>query len=276
MMQKLNAADSIRYRRMTTEELRGHFLLGLFTAGKIDLVYTNADRAVAGSAVPLDKPLALAAEDELRSAYFLERRELGVVNIGGPGRINVGGVAYAMARLDGLYVGRENREVVFESISRDEPAAFYLLSYPAHATYPTTQARNAETEAIKLGEQAACNRRTIYKYIHPAGIRSCQLVMGVTLLEEGSVWNTMPCHTHDRRSEIYLYFGMQPETRIVHLMGEPDETRHVIVADRQAVVSPSWSIHSGVGTGAYAFCWGMGGENQAFNDMDAVPMTYLR
>jgi 4-deoxy-L-threo-5-hexosulose-uronate ketol-isomerase len=276
MMQKLNVADSIRYQRMTTAELREHFLLGLFAPGKIELAYTNVDRAVIGSAVPLGEPLALAADAELRAAYFLERRELGILNVGGAGRVTVDGTAWPMAQRDGLYVGRGSRDVVFESLSAEDPAAFYLLSYPAHKSCPTAQAKNAEAEAVRLGDQAACNRRTIYKYIHPAGIQSCQLVMGMTELEVGSVWNTMPCHTHDRRSEVYLYFGLKPDTRVVHLMGLPDESRHLVISDRQAVISPSWSIHSGVGTGAYCFCWGMGGENQAFDDMDPVKMNELR
>jgi 4-deoxy-L-threo-5-hexosulose-uronate ketol-isomerase len=275
-MQKLNVADSVRYQGMTTAELRRHFLLSLFTPGEIELVYTDVDRAVIGSAVPIKKPLALATGPELRADYFLERRELGVLNVGGPGKIVVDGAPYAMAPRDGLYIGMGAREVTFESESGAEPAAYYLLSYPAHRNYPTAHAKVSEAEAVKLGGQAGCNQRTIYKYIHPRGIRSCQLVMGWTELEEGSAWNTMPCHTHERRSEVYLYFGLAPDSRVIHLMGLPSETRHLVVANRQAAVSPSWSIHCGAGTGAYSFCWGMGGENQAFEDMDPVAISDLQ
>ena len=274
-MRKIHVTDPVRYQRMTTGELREHFLVSLFVPGEIDLVYTDIDRAVIGSAVPTGAPLELTVASELRADYFLERRELGVLNVGGPGRVSVDGTAFSMGSGDGLYVGRGSREVRFESDSPDAPAAFYLLSYPAHATYPTTHARKADAEAAPLGAAATCNQRTIYKYIHPGGIKSCQLVMGFTELAEGSCWNTMPTHTHDRRSEIYLYFNLAADTRIIHLMGAPDETRHLVVADRQAVLSPSWSVHSGAGTGRYSFCWGMGGENQAFDDMDFVPMDHL-
>ena len=274
-MQKIHVTDPVRYQRMTTRELREHFLVGLFTPGEISLAYTDLDRAIIGSAVPTDAPLTLTVARELRAEFFLERRELGVLNIGGPGRVSVDGATHAMHPADGLYLGRGCREVRFESDTPGSPAAFYLLSYPAHATYPTAVARKGDAEAARLGTAAACNQRTIYKYIHPGGIRSCQLVMGFTELAEGSCWNTMPTHTHDRRSEIYLYFNLAADTRVVHLVGLPDETRHLVVADRQAVLSPSWSIHAGAGTGPYSFCWGMGGENQAFDDMDFVSMDRL-
>jgi len=269
------AADNRRYASLNTEGLREHFLLSLFTAGVIDLVYTDTDRAVVGSAVPSQGPLQLASASELRAEYFCERRELGVLNIGGQGEISVDGRSFAMDHLDGLYISRGSREISFQSKSPDKPAAFYLLSYPAHTAYPTTHAKKADAEAVALGTAADANQRTIYKYIHPRGIKSCQLVMGFTELNVGNVWNTMPCHTHTRRSEIYLYFNLKPDARVIHLMGTPEETRHLVVADRQAVISPSWSIHSGAGMGAYTFCWGMGGENQAFEDMDPVAMTGL-
>ena len=276
-MKTIHAADPVRFRTMTARELRENFLLdGLFAAGRLDLVYSSVDRAIVGSAVPTDRPLELAAAPELRAEYFCERRELGVLNVGGPGLVTVDGATYEMAHRDGLYVGRGSRNIGFAGRDAAQPAAFYLLSFPAHAVFPTVHARKADAAAVKLGSPAACNVRTIHKYIHPAGIRSCQLVMGFTELAEGSVWNTMPSHTHERRMEVYLYFGMAPDTRVFHLMGPPDETRHLVVADRQAVISPSWSIHSGVGTGPYTFCWGMGGENQAFDDMDAVGMAELR
>ncbi|HTJ79768.1 MAG TPA: 5-dehydro-4-deoxy-D-glucuronate isomerase [Rariglobus sp.] len=276
-LRKTATADRIRYQRMTTAELRAHFLIEtLFEPGSLELIATDIDRAVIGSAVPTTAPLVLDAVPALRSEFFLERRELGVLNVGGPGTVTVDGTAYTMASRDGLYVGRGSRRVTFESASAAEPAAFYLLSYPAHATYRTTHAKKAEAEAVVLGEAATCNRRTIYKYIHPRGIPSCQLVMGFTELEEGSAWNTIPPHTHDRRSEVYLYFGMRPESRVVHLMGQPQETRHLMIADRQVVLSPDWSIHSGAGIGKYSFCWGMGGENQTFEDMDSAPVSELR
>jgi 4-deoxy-L-threo-5-hexosulose-uronate ketol-isomerase len=275
-MKNLRVADEVRYRTMTTAELREHFLVDLFTEGKLELVYTDADRAVIGSAVPADTPLILNAADALRAEYFLERRELGVINVGGEGKVVVSGQSYELEHCDALYVGRGNREISFASMDPKQPACFYLLSYPAHREYPTLMAKKADAKAVRLGEQATCNKRTIYKYIHPQGIQSCQLVMGFTVLDEGSVWNTMPTHTHDRRSEIYLYFDMQAETRVIHLMGKPDETRNLVVANRQVVVSPSWSIHSGAGTGAYTFCWGMGGENQDFDDMDMVAIKDLR
>ena len=276
-MKTLLTADSVRYRQMSSAELRAAFLIeDLFAPGEIALVYTDADRAVVGSAVPSQGPLDLTAASELRAEFFCERRELGVLNIGGVGVVTVDGKSYDMGNLDGLYIGRGSREVRFESMNPAEPAAFYLLSYPAHTAHPTQHARKAEAEAVQLGTPADCNRRTIYKYIHPRGIPSCQLVMGFTELAEGSVWNTMPCHTHARRSEVYLYFNLKPDARVFHFMGAPDETRHLLVASRQAVVSPSWSIHSGAGTGAYTFCWGMGGENQAFEDMDPCALADLR
>lgn len=270
-------ADSVRLSRMTTEEIRGAFLLDrLFTPGAIDLVYCDVDRAIVGSAVPGKSALALAAADQLRAAYFAERREIGVLNVGEAGSVAVDGKGYPLGHKDCLYIGRGSREILFSSADPSAPAAFYLLSYPAHMPYPTVPAYRADAAAVHLGSVEACNRRTINKTIHPDGIKSCQLVMGFTELEPGSVWNTMPPHTHERRMEIYLYFDMAPDSRVFHLMGQPRETRHIVVADRQAIFSPSWSIHSGVGTGPYTFCWGMGGENQAFDDMDGLSTGDLR
>jgi 4-deoxy-L-threo-5-hexosulose-uronate ketol-isomerase len=270
-------ADGVRYAAMTAAELRDTFLVTtLFAPGETRLVYCEPDRAVIGSAVPLGQPLTLSAADELRAAFFCQRRELGVLNIGGAGSVRVDGATHAMGPLDGLYVGRGSREVFLASDDARQPAQFYLASYPAHAAFPTTLARRAEAAKVQLGSQAECNRRTIHKYIHPEGIKSCQLVMGFTVLEEGSVWNTMPPHTHTRRSEIYLYFDIAPEARVFHFMGRPDETRHVVVADRQAVVSPAWSIHCATATRRYTFCWAMGGENQTFDDMDGVQVGALR
>jgi 4-deoxy-L-threo-5-hexosulose-uronate ketol-isomerase len=262
---------------MSAAELRDTFLVtSLFVPGETRLVYCESDRAVIGSAAPLGQPVALSAADELRAAFFCQRRELGILNIGGAGMVRVDGAEFALAPLDGLYVGRGSREVVFVSDDARQPAQFYLASYPAHAAFPTTLARRADCVKVQLGTQAECNRRTIHKYIHPEGIKSCQLVMGFTVLEDGSVWNTMPPHTHTRRSEIYLYFDVAPEARVFHFMGRPDETRHLVVADRQAVVSPAWSIHCATATRRYTFCWAMGGENQTFDDMDGVQVGALR
>ncbi len=266
--------DPLRYSRMTTAELRQTFLIdSLFTPNEIAMVYCDVDRTIVGSAVPTSKALTLGTADQLRAAYFLERRELGILNIGEKGSVTVDGVAYEMDNLDCLYVGRGNKELLFTSADPATPAQFYLLSYPAHTNYPTTLAKKAQAAAVKLGAEATANKRTIYKYIHADGIKSCQLVMGFTQLEAGSIWNTMPAHTHMRRSEIYLYFNIPADHRVMHFMGPADETRHLVMASNQVAISPSWSIHSGAGTSSYTFCWGMGGENQAFDDMDHLPVT---
>jgi 4-deoxy-L-threo-5-hexosulose-uronate ketol-isomerase len=276
-MKLLQMADPVRYARMTTEELRATFLLeGLFTPGQIDLAYVDLDRAVIGSAVPTADALMLETQPELRAEYFMERRELGVLNVGGPGGVIVDEVRFELDKLDCLYIGRGSESVVFLSKSAAQPARFYLLSYLAHAEYPTRIVKFADLKGLELGSIETCNKRTIYKAIYADGIQSCQLVMGFTLLAPGSNWNTMPAHTHMRRSEVYMYFDVEPEQRVVHLMGPPDATSHLIMADKQVVVSPGWSIHAGVGTKAYGFCWGMGGENQAYDDMDPVAIKDLK
>ena len=276
-MQIRHVADPTRYSRMTTQELRQDFLIdNLFAPNTIAMVYVDIDRTIVGSAVPGKEPLELTSADELRAAYFAERREIGVLNVGGAGRIVVDGAAFSMENLDGLYIGRGSRQISFASNHAACPAQFYILSYPAHTTYPTTRAGKAQAAAVNLGTEAEANRRTIYKYIHPDGIKSCQLVMGFTQLQAGSVWNTMPPHTHARRSEIYMYFNVPAESRVLHLMGSAAETRHLVVADKQVAISPSWSIHAGCGTSAYTFCWGMGGENQAFDDMDRLAIAQLK
>ena len=265
------------YQKLSTTDLRAAFLVEfLFAPGKLDLVYSDADRAIIGSAVPTSTALKLSADAELRAAYFCERRELGILSIGGDGAVEVDGKRYEMGKLDCLYVGRGSQNISFSSKDAAQPAAFYLLSYPAHATFPTTHARVKDATPVELGSVADANRRTIYKYIHTGGIKSCQLVMGFTKLQEGAVWNTMPPHTHTRRSEVYLYFDTAPNRPVIHFMGAPQQTRHLFVADRQAVIAPSWSIHCGCGTGAYTFCWAMGGENQTFEDMDPAPIDTLR
>ena len=276
-MKLLQMADPVRYARMTTEELRLTFLLdGMFKPGKIELAYVDLDRTVVGSAVPTSSALTLETQPELRAEYFLERREIGVFNVGGAGTVTVDGTAYELDKLDTLYVGRGSKSVTFASKSADKPAAYYLLSYPAHAQFPTKLVKFAEITPVELGSLETCNKRKIYKAIHLQGARSSQLVMGFTILETGSNWNTMPAHTHMRRSEVYFYFDVEPDQRVMHLMGPPDATSHIVMADRQVVVSPGWSIHAGVGTKAYGFCWGMGGENQDYADMDPVAIKDLR
>ena len=265
------------YQKLCTDGLRANFLIEiLYAPGKVELVYSDADRAIIGSAVPTAGPLKLVTDAELRAAFFCERRELGVLNIGGSGTVEVDGKKFEMNKTDCLYIGRGSKDIAFSSKDPANPAAYYLLSYPAHAAYPTTLAAVKDAAAVELGTLADANRRTLYKYIHMDGIKSCQLVMGFTRMQEGAVWNTMPPHTHTRRSEVYIYFDLDPKRRVMHFMGTPQQTRHLIVADRQAVISPSWSIHCGCGTGAYTFCWGMGGENQAFDDMDLAPTAQLR
>lgn len=265
------------YARMNTQELRDSFLVdSLFTSEQIELTYCEVERSIVGSAVPVGGELVLTAGAELASDYFCQRRELGVLNIGGAGTIIADGVSYPMSKLDCLYVGRGTEDVRFNSDDKNNPAQFYLLSYPAHKAYPTTHATQSDATPLHMGDQAAANKRTIYQYIHEKGIKSCQLVMGFTALDEGSVWNTMPAHTHERRTEIYLYFNVDPSSTVFHMMGPGDETRHITVQNGQAVISPMWSIHSGCGTRAYTFCWGMGGENQRFNDMDGIAVTDLR
>jgi len=276
-MKLLQMADPVRYPRMTTEELRETFLLeGMFRPGSITLAYVDLDRTVVGGAVPTGKPLKLETSPELRAEFFCERRELGVFNVSGSGTVTVDGKEFKLDKMDCLYVGRGSRDVTFASNSADKPAAFYLLSYLAHADYPAAMVKFKDIEPVKLGAVATCNQRSIYKAIHRDGIKSCQLVMGFTLLEEGSNWNTMPPHTHMRRSEVYMYFDVDPAHRVIHLMGPPQETRHLVMADRDIVVSPGWSVHAGVGTTRYGFCWGMGGENQDYGDMDGVAVADLR
>lgn len=275
-MKTMLMADPVRYPQMSTQDLRGSFLLsGACQPGAVQLGYVDLDRAVAGFACPADQPLALPTYPELRARFFTERREIGVLNIGGEGVVRVGDQRTALGNLDGLYIGRENPEIHFESMSPASPAIFYLLSYPAHTCYPLTLVRKDEAQPTTIGAQETCNRRTICKYVHLGGARSCQLVLGVTHLHSGNAWNTMPPHTHMRRSEIYMYFNLAAEARVFHLMGPPQETRHLVMANQDIVVSPGWSLHAGFGTQAYSFCWGMGGENQDYADMDPVRVQDL-
>ena len=263
---------------LSTDELRARFLIGgLFQPGAVTAHYTDLDRMIVGAAVPTTAPLTLPSAKETGTSYFLERREIGILNVGSaPGTVRVGSATYTLAPLDCLYIGLGEKDVVFEPAADSTRAAqFYFISTPAHAKHPTTLARRADVSAAPIGDVTKANRRTILKYIHPDGIKSCQLVLGFTEFEPGSIWNTMPPHTHSRRTEIYLYFDLG-ENLAMHFMGEPHATRHLVVRDREAVLSPAWSIHCGVGTGAYRFVWAMGGDNQIFADMDAVPLASLR
>ncbi|MGA2624937.1 MAG: 5-dehydro-4-deoxy-D-glucuronate isomerase [Bacteroidota bacterium] len=272
------STDPQSFSRMTQEELREMFLIeSLFVRDSVPMVYSDIDRAVTGSAVPAKRPLKLlSSRKEMAAEYFAERREVGVINIGGEGSISCDGESHPMKYKDALYIGRGTKEIIFSSKSAKTSAQFYFVSYPAHKNHPTAHAKFSDAEPSRVGSQKQANERTIYKYIHPNGIESCQLVMGLTELNEGSVWNTMPPHTHQRRSEIYMYFNLPPGALVFHMMGRPEETKHIVVHDRQAVLSPSWSIHAGVATQAYTFIWAMGGENQVFDDMDGVELDGIR
>ena len=261
----------------TTEQLRSQFLVEkIFAEGEVNLTYTHVDRMIFGGVMPKAEALTISLSKELGVSYFLERREMGVINIGGDGVIVLDGVEYDMKRRDGLYVGKGTKEVLFYSKDAADPAKFYINSVPAHQTYPTVKIDINNIEPLRLGNPSTLNKRAIYQYVHPNVCQSCQLQLGLTMLEPGSAWNTMPCHTHERRMEVYLYFDMEPETRAFHFMGQPNETRHLVISNEQAAISPSWSIHSGVGTSNYTFIWGMCGENITYDDMDAVKMEDLK
>lgn len=263
--------------RMNTKELRENFHIpALMQDDSVQLVYSHYDRVIIGGVKPFSKAVELPNHTELRADYFLERRELGIINVGGNGAVEADGVKYALGKLDCLYLGKGVKKVLFSSDDKNAPAAFFLLSSPAHHAYPTRKLTKEEASPVELGDQATANRRTIYKYIHADGIQSCQLVMGLTVLSSGSVWNTMPPHTHTRRMEAYFYFDVPEQHRVFHFMGEPTETRHLLVANHEAIVSPPWSIHSGCGTSNYSFIWGMAGENYTFTDMDAVAIADIR
>lgn len=264
-------------RGMTTAELRENFLVPeLMRADTLTLVYSHYDRVIIGGVQPLQQQVPLHNEAELRADYFLERRELGIINVGGAGVVTADGVKYELEKLDTVYLGKGTKEVSFASASAAHPANFFLMSTTAHHSYPNRKMTKEEAAPVNLGEKATANERTIYKYIHQDGIQSCQLVMGLTVLKEGSVWNSVPPHTHTRRMEVYFYFDVPAPHRIFHLMGEPTETRHIVMANHEAVISPPWSVHCGPGTTNYGFIWAMAGENYTFTDMDPVAIADMR
>lgn len=275
-MELRTASSPKDVKHYTTDRLREEFLIDdLFKTDEIKTVYSHIDRIITGSVVPV-KPIALTAGEEIRAEYFLQRREIGIINIGGKGTVTVDGTVYELEYKDGIYIGMGAKDVVFASTDESKPAKFYFNSAPAHATYPTVHIKPENCIQVELGSLEQSNHRVITKYILPGQVESCQLVMGMTSLKPGSVWNTMPCHTHDRRMEVYLYFEMPEDALVFHYMGEPTETRHIVMRNEQAVISPSWSIHSGSGTRNYTFIWGMVGENQDFDDMDGVAMKDIR
>ncbi|MBN1847013.1 MAG: 5-dehydro-4-deoxy-D-glucuronate isomerase [Deltaproteobacteria bacterium] len=276
-MEIRNAVHPEHAATLDTKGLRNHFLIqGLFEKDQYKMVYCYYDRLIVGGVCPLSRLRIDIDEKIIGSPYLLDRRELGIINVGGPGAVEIDEETIDMDFRDCLYIGKGAKELVFSSNDHENTAKFYLNCAPAHTHYPNAKAAFKEAEATELGSLAQSNHRTIRKYIHPDGIKSCQLVMGMTTLETGSIWNTMPVHTHQRRMEAYFYFGMPSDQVVFHFMGQPTETRHIVVRNEESVLSPSWSIHAGAGTTSYTFIWGMVGENQTFTDMDAVPMDVLR
>jgi 4-deoxy-L-threo-5-hexosulose-uronate ketol-isomerase len=276
-MEVRQAANAKDVKHYTTERLREEFhISGLFTKDDVRMVYSHIDRIITAGFMPVAQTLKLEAGKELAADYFLQRREMGCINIGGKGVITVDGTEYEMNERDGIYVGMGNREISFKSTNVENPAKFYVVSCPAHTAYPIVKIDITKAKKVPCGSMEQCNKRVINQYIHPEVIKSCQLAMGLTELAEGSNWNTMPCHTHDRRMEVYLYLDMGHNDAVFHMMGEPKETRHIVMHNEEAVISPSWSIHSGVGTKNYSFIWAMCGENQEFTDMDHIETKELR
>lgn len=269
------------FKRYTTEEMRSEFLIEtLFVPDQVTAVYSHVDRMVTlgvmpqKEQVPLDK--GIDVWKNFGTAFFLERREAGMFNLGGPGAVTADGITYELGYKDCLYLTRGNKEVTFASMDEAAPAKFYIVSAPAHTSYENRRITIQEAAKKPLGSLETSNKRVINQFIHPDVLKTCQLSMGLTILEPGSVWNTMPAHTHERRMEVYFYFEIPRDNVVFHMMGEGNQTRHIVMQNEQAVISPSWSIHAGVGTASYAFIWAMGGENLAFNDMDAIPTTELR
>lgn len=265
------------FAKYNTQQIRDKFLLNkLLVADSIECAYTHYDRMIVGAAFPVSSALTLGNYEQLKSVYFLERREIGIVNIAGNGSITVDGEKYELAKKDCLYIGKGKQQVSFSSNDSNDPAKFIFFSCPAHAEYPVHLMKPVDALPAELGSLDNNNHRVINKYIHMDGIKSCQLVMGITSFKQGSIWNTMPPHLHDRRMESYFYFDLPQDQRIIHFMGEPNETRHIFLNNEEAILSPSWSIHSGVATANYSFIWAMAGENMAFTDMDAVPLSSLQ
>lgn len=277
-MQERRLADSVRYRQLSSADLRATFLIEqLFIDGAANLIHVpDLDRVIVGGVVPKAGKIDLVAPAELRAEFFCQRREIGILNIGGAGEVIVDGVSFKLDTKDVLYIGRGSKAISFDSASSSSPAKFYLLSYPAHAEYPTTHVPPSKANRLELGSEAESNKRTIYQCIYEGGAKSCQLVLGFTELASGSVWNTMPPHTHTRRSEVYMYFDIAADQRVAHFMGEPSDTRVLWTANQQVALSPPWSVHCGAGTSKYTFCWGMGGENQRFDDMDKAAIAGLK
>jgi 4-deoxy-L-threo-5-hexosulose-uronate ketol-isomerase len=276
-MKVIHAVSAEDFKNYTTEKVRNNFLIDdLMQADKISFTYTHYDRMMVGGVSPRKETVTLETYPNLRSDYFLERRELGVINVGGAAVVSVDGKDYELNKLDCIYIGKGVQKVSFRSADTNAPAFLYLLSAPAHANYPVTLLKKENAESNSLGSSQTSNSRTIFRYIHKNGIQSCQLVMGLTLLDTGSVWNTIPAHTHDRRMEVYFYFDVPQEQVVFHYLGEPTETRHIIVSNHGAVLSPPWSIHAGSGTSNYGFIWGMAGENLEYGDMDPVKLSELR
>ncbi|MEP4533094.1 MAG: 5-dehydro-4-deoxy-D-glucuronate isomerase [Cyclobacteriaceae bacterium] len=266
------------FKKYDTEQIRDHFLIPeVMKRDELTAVYSMHDRMITIGAVPASKSLQLPAFNDLTKAdYFLERRELGVINVGGIGTVTVDGESFELGNKECLYVGKGKKEISFASKDASAPAEFYINSSPAHKEYPTVKAGLSDATEVNLGSKDNCNERTIFQYIHEDGIQSCQLVMGFTTLATGSIWNTFPPHTHYRRMEVYFYFDMPEDQIVMHFMGDPRQTRHIVMANKQAVISPEWSIHSGAGTAAYSFIWGMAGENKAFTDMDGEKLRDIR
>ncbi|AYC19167.1 4-deoxy-L-threo-5-hexosulose-uronate ketol-isomerase [Dickeya dianthicola] len=278
-MQVRQSIHSDHARQLDTAGLRREFLIErIFDADACTMTYSHIDRIIVGGIMPVHQAVTVGVDvgKQLGVSYFLERRELGAINIGGAGVVSVDGERYEIGHEEAIYIGKGARDIRFTSVDSAKPARFYYNSAPAHTTYPTRKITAAEASPQTIGDDATSNRRTINKYIVPDVLPTCQLTMGLTKLAEGSLWNTMPCHTHERRMEVYFYFDMDEETAVFHMMGQPQETRHILVHNEQAVISPSWSIHSGVGTKRYTFIWGMVGENQVFSDMDHVKVSELR
>jgi 4-deoxy-L-threo-5-hexosulose-uronate ketol-isomerase len=271
------ASSQKESKQMDTEQLRENYLVQkLMQDDNLQLVYSHYDRVIIGGAKPVNQIIDLSNHPELRSEYFLERRELGVINIGGKGKVIADDQTFELDKLDCVYVGKGTKKVSFASSNKTSPAIFYILSAPAHQTYPTNKFTKEQAAPVQLGTAETANKRTVYKYIHLDGLRSCQLVMGLTVLDEGSVWNSVPPHTHTRRMEVYFYFDLGEQHRIFHFMGEPQQTRHLVMANHEAVISAPWSTHFGCGTSNYGFIWGMAGENLMYTDMDPAPVHELK